>query len=177
VADASNLPVMLYNNPVAYKTFLSLQMFEDLSHNQHFEAMKESTGDIRYMTDIINKFDDRFKILTGVDDLAMESLLMGADGWVAGLVVAFPKETVAIYELIQQGRIEEARNIYRWFFPLLHLDIGSKFVHNIKLAEAVAGTGTEWVREPRLPLVGDERAKVVATVEKALANRPILPTI
>ncbi|MCP9766920.1 dihydrodipicolinate synthase family protein [Lacihabitans sp. LS3-19] len=177
VADATDLPVMAYNNPVAYKTFISIDMFKDLAQNQHFESMKESTGDIRYMTDVINEFGGRFKILSGVDDLAFESLVMGADGWVAGLVCGFPRETVVIYELVKQGRIQEAREIYRWFFPLLHLDIGNKFVQNIKLAEVGAGMGTEMVREPRLPLIGEEREKVLAVIEKALKSRPVLPQI
>lgn len=177
VADATDLPVMAYNNPVAYKTFLSIPMFKDLAQNQHFESMKESTGDIRYMTDIINEFGGRFKILSGVDDLAFESLVMGADGWVAGLVCGFPRETVVIYELVKQGRILEAREIYRWFFPLLHLDIGNKFVQNIKLAETAVGMGTEMVREPRLPLVGEERQAVLEVIEKALKVRPVLPQI
>jgi 1-pyrroline-4-hydroxy-2-carboxylate deaminase len=177
VADATDLPVMIYNNPLAYKTFVSIPMFHDLAQNQHFEAMKESTGDIRYMTDIINEFGGRFKILSGVDDLAMESLIMGADGWVAGLVDAFPRETVVIYELVKQGRIAEAREIYRWFFPLLHLDVSTKFVQNIKLAEVATGLGTEFVREPRMPLAGAEREKVLKIINDALAKRPILPKV
>jgi 1-pyrroline-4-hydroxy-2-carboxylate deaminase len=175
VADATDLPVMLYNNPLAYKTFITIEMFADLAQNQHFEAMKESTGDIRYLTDLINTFQERYKILSGVDDLALESLMMGAHGWVAGLVDAFPHETVAVYELVQQGRLDEAKAIYRWFFPLLHLDVSTKFVQNIKLAEAATGIGTEWVREPRLPLVGLEREQVLAIIQQALANRPVLP--
>lgn len=175
VADATDLPVMIYNNPLAYKTFISTTMFHDLAQNPHFESMKESTGDIRYMTDIINEFGNRFKILSGVDDLALESLLMGADGWVAGLVDAFPRETVVIYELVQQGRIEEARAIYRWFFPLLHLDVSTKFVQNIKLAEVATGLGTAYVRQPRLPLIGAERERVLKIINDALANRPTLP--
>jgi dihydrodipicolinate synthase/N-acetylneuraminate lyase len=177
VADATDLPVMAYNNPLAYKTFISIPMFRELAQNQHFESMKESTGDIRYMTDIINEFGDRFKILSGVDDLAYESLVMGAHGWVAGLVDAFPRETVVIYELIQQERYKEAREIYRWFFPLMHLDVSTKFVQNIKLAEVATGLGTEWVREPRLPLIGDERTQVLKIIEDALKVRPILPQI
>lgn len=177
VADATDLPSMLYNNPIAYKTFISIPMFQDLAQNAHFESMKESTGDIRYLTDLINTFGTRFKILSGVDDLAMESLLMGADGWVAGLVVAFPAETVAIYELVQQGRIAEARDIYRWFYPLLHLDVGNKFVHNIKLAEVATGLGTEHLRQPRLPLAGVEREQVLKVIETALATRPVLPKL
>lgn len=177
VADATDLPVMIYNNPVAYKTFISIPMFKDLAQNQHFESMKESTGDIRYMTDIINELGHRFKILSGVDDLALESLLMGADGWIAGLVDAFPRETVVIYELAKQGRIEEARAIYRWFFPLLHLDVSTKFVQNIKLAEVATGLGSEYVRQPRLPLVGEERERVLKVINDALAVRPVLPQI
>ncbi len=175
VADAGQRSSMIYNNPLAYKTFVDLDMFEDLAKNPLYDSTKESTGDIRYMTDIINRFGNRFKIMSGVDDLAMESLVMGADGWIAGLVCAFPKETVAIYELIKQGRINEAREIYRWFFPLLHLDVGGKFVHNIKLAEALAGTGTEWLREPRLNLVGEERQRVIDIVNEGLRTRPTLP--
>ncbi|MDJ1485743.1 dihydrodipicolinate synthase family protein [Cytophagaceae bacterium YF14B1] len=175
VAAHTSLPIMLYNNPLAYKTFISLEMFEELASEPKFEAMKESTGDVRYMTDIINKFGDRYKIMSGVDDLALESLLMGAHGWVAGLVDAFPAETVAIYELAKTGRVEEARVIYRWFFPLLHLDVSTKFIQNIKLAEVYTGIGTEYVREPRLPLAGAERAKVVKIIEDALATRPVLP--
>ncbi|MFN8349509.1 MAG: dihydrodipicolinate synthase family protein [Spirosomataceae bacterium] len=177
VADATDLPVMIYNNPLAYKTFVSIPMFKDLAQNAHFESMKESTGDIRYMTDIINELGGRFKILSGVDDLALESLIMGADGWVAGLVDAFPRETVVIYELAKQGRIVEARELYRWFFPLLHLDVSAKFVQNIKLAEVATGLGTEYVRQPRLPLIGEEREKVLRVINDALAKRPTLPAI
>lgn len=177
VADATDLPVMLYNNPLAYKNFISIPMFKELAANPHFEAMKESTGDIRYMTDIINELGDRYKILSGVDDLALESLVMGADGWVAGLVDAFPRETVVIYELVQQGRIQEAREVYRWFFPLLHLDVSTKFVQNIKLAEVATGLGTEYVRQPRLPLAGEERERVLKVINDSLATRPVLPQI
>lgn len=177
VADATDLPVMIYNNPIAYKTFFTIPMFKDLAQNAHFESMKESSGDIRYMTDIINELGDRYKILSGVDDLAFESLVMGADGWIAGLVDAFPRETVVIYELVKQGRLEEARAIYRWFFPLLHLDVSTKFVQNIKLAEVATGLGTEYVRQPRLPLAGDERVRVLKVIDDALAIRPTLPKI
>jgi dihydrodipicolinate synthase/N-acetylneuraminate lyase len=175
VADSTDLPVMLYNNPLAYKTFISIPMFRELADNEHFEAMKESTGDIRYMTDIINTFGNRYKIGCGVDDLALESLLMGADCWVAGLVDAFPKETVSIYELFKQGRVAEARDIYRWMYPLMHLDVSTKFVQNIKLAEVATGLGTEWVREPRLPLIGAEREEVLRIIEEGIRTRPVLP--
>ncbi|MDF7820229.1 dihydrodipicolinate synthase family protein [Runella sp. MFBS21] len=177
VADATDLPVMIYNNPIAYKTLVTIPMFKDLAQNAHFESMKESTGDIRYMTDIINEIGHRFKILSGVDDMALESLIMGADGWIAGLVDAFPRETVVIYELAKQGRIEEAREIYRWFYPLLHLDVSTKFVQNIKLAEVATGLGTEYVRQPRLPLIGEERERVLKVINDSLATRPVLPQI
>lgn len=177
VADATELTVMAYNNPVAYNNFISIPMFHDLSKNEHFLAMKESTGDIRYLTELKNALGDRFKIFSGVDNLALESLMMGADGWVAGLVDAFPRETVVIYELVQQGRFKEALPIYRWFFPLLHLDIGNKFVQKIKLAEVATGMGTEYVREPRLTLVGEERQAVIDVIDSALKTRPILPKI
>lgn len=177
VADSTDLPIMLYNNPIAYKTLITIDMFKELAHNPKFESVKESTGDVRYMTDMINELGDRFKILSGVDNLALESLMMGADGWVAGLVCAFPAETVAIYRLAQEGRYQEALEIYRWFYPLLHLDVSEKLVQNIKLAEAMTGMGTEHVREPRLKLSGEERERVVKIIETGLANRPKLPSL
>lgn len=174
VADATDLPIMLYNNPISYNIMLTIDMLQDLAQNEKFQAIKESCGDVRYMTDIKNALGDRYKILSGVDDLALESLVMGADGWVAGLVCAFPKETVAIYRLVQEGRIAEARAIYRWFAPLLHLDVSTKLVQNIKLAETMVGLGTEHVREPRLPLAGKEREEVVAILEEGIRTRPVL---
>ena len=129
----------------------------------------------RKISKMKSKFGDRFKILAGVDTLALESLLMGADGWVAGLVCAFPKETVAIYELQRAGKIKDAIKIYRWFLPLLELDTNSKLVQNIKLAEVATGIGTENVREPRLPLIGKERNHVINIIEKSLKCRPKLP--
>ncbi|MEL6922430.1 MAG: dihydrodipicolinate synthase family protein [Bacteroidota bacterium] len=175
VAGATHLPIMLYNNPLAYTIMIKLDMLAELAEVRNIEAIKESSGDVRYLSDIINRFGDRFSILTGVDDLAMEALVMGATGWVAGLVCAFPAETVAIYRLIKAGRIEEARDIYRWFLPLLHLDVSTKLVQNIKLAEVHTGLGTEHVRQPRLPLTGTERTHVEKVITDALANRPILP--
>jgi 1-pyrroline-4-hydroxy-2-carboxylate deaminase len=175
VINHGQLPGMIYNNPLAYKTFVSIPMFKELLENPLVESTKESTGDIRYMTDLINAFGDRLKIMSGVDDLALESLHMGAHGWIAGLVDAFPEETVAIYELQRQGRHAEALAIYRWFFPLLHLDVNSKFIQNIKLAELATGLGSEWVREPRLPLIGEERAHVLSVINDALKTRSPLP--
>ena len=175
VATHSSLPIMVYNNPVDYKTEVTLDMFDELLNCETIQAVKESTRDISNVTRIKNRFGDRLKIMTGVDTLALESLLMGADGWVAGLVCAFPAETVAIYELQRVGRIKEALEIYRWFLPLLELDINSKLVQNIKLAEVATGIGTENVRAPRLPLIGEERKKVLQIIEEGLKNRPILP--
>jgi len=176
VAKSTVLPIMIYNNPVDYGIEVKLDMFEELLEScENIQAVKESTRDISNINRIRNRFGDRLAILCGVDTLALESLLIGADGWVAGLVCAFPAETVAIYELAKAGRVEEAIEIYRWFLPLLELDINTKLVQNIKLAEVATGIGTENVREPRLPLVGEERKKVLDIIDRALKTRPSLP--
>ena len=175
VANNTSLPIMIYNNPVDYKIEVTLDMFDDLLKCDNIEAVKESTRDISNVTRIKNRFGDRLKIMTGVDTVALESLIMGADGWVAGLVCAFPRETVAIYELQKAGRIKEAIKIYRWFLPLLELDINPKLVQNIKLAEVYTKIGTENVREPRLPLHGAEREHVINIIENGLKTRPVLP--
>jgi len=175
VAAATDLPVMIYNNPVDYKIDVTPDMFEELIELPNIEAVKESTRDITNVTRLINRFGDRIKILCGVDTIAAEALLMGACGWVGGLVGAFPAETVAIYRLIRAGRIEEALEIHRWFLPLLELDIHPKLVQYIKLAEVEAGLGTEYVRAPRLILVGTEREQVLAVIRKGLSERPVLP--
>ncbi len=175
VAKNTSLPIMVYNNPVDYKIEVTLDMFEELLKHDNIQAVKESTRDISNVTRMINRFGDRLKILSGVDTLALESLLMGSDGWVSGLVCAFPQETVAIYKLAKAGRIEEALKIYRWFLPLLELDINSFLVQNIKLAEVATGIGTENVRAPRLPLQGAEREKVLAIIAEGLRTRPTLP--
>lgn len=177
VAAASPLPIMVYNNPVAYGVNITPEMYVEMADEPRFVAIKESSGDIRTLTNVINAVGDRYAIFSGVDDLALESLLMGAHGWVAGLVVAFPKETVAIYRLAQAGRVKEARAIYRWFAPLLHLDVSMKLVQNLKLAEAMVGVGTEHVRAPRMPLTGAERERVVQVIEAGLATRPALPQV
>ena len=174
VAKSTSLPIMIYNNPIDYKIEVTLDMFDELLQYDNIQAVKESTRDISNVTRIINYFGDRLKIMTGVDTIALESLLMGAHGWVAGLVDAFPKETVAIYKLQKAGSINEALEIYRWFLPLLELDINSKLVQNIKLAEMYTGIGTENVRLPRLPLIGDERKKVIKIIESSLETRPDL---
>nr|WP_315156128.1 dihydrodipicolinate synthase family protein [uncultured Flavobacterium sp.] len=175
VAKSTSLPIMIYNNPVDYKIEVTLDMFEELLKFDNIQAVKESTRDISNVTRIINRFGSRLKILTGVDTLGLESLLMGADGWVGGLVDAFPEETVAVYKLAKAGRIQEALTIYRWFLPLLELDINAQLVQNIKLAEVGAGLGTEYVRAPRVPLIGAERERVLAIIEEGLRTRPTLP--
>lgn len=175
VANSTTLPIMIYNNPVDYKIEVTLDMFEELMACKNIEAVKESTRDITNVTRIKNRFGDRLKIMTGVDTIALESLIMGADGWIAGLVCAFPAETVAIYELQRVGRIKEARAIFRWFLPLLELDINPKLVQNIKLAEVYTKIGSEQVRAPRLPLHGEERQQVINIIENALELRPTLP--
>lgn len=175
IADSTSLPIMIYNNPVDYKTEVTPDMFEELLSSPNIQAVKESTRDISNVTRMINRFGDRYKILCGVDTIAMEELLMGASGWVAGLVCAFPKETVAIYRLVRAGHIEEALSIYRWFLPVLELDIHPKLVQYIKLAESRTGVGSEYVRAPRLPLIGEERKNVLRIIDEAIASRPLLP--
>jgi len=172
IAESTDLPIMIYNNPVDYKIEVTLEMFEILQQNANIQAVKESTRDISNVTRMKNQFGDRFKILCGVDTLAMESLCMGADGWVAGLVCAFPKETVSIYNWIKSGDITKALQLYRWFLPLLELDIHPKLVQYIKLCESELGIGSEFVRAPRLALKGAEREKILAIIHKSLKNRP-----
>ena len=174
VANSTDLPIMIYNNPVDYKIEVTLDMFEELIACNNITAVKESTRDISNVTRMKNRFGNRIKILCGVDTLAMEELVMGADGWVAGLVCAFPKETVAIYNLAKQGMITEATSIYRWFMPLLELDIHPKLVQYIKLAETEVGLGNEYVRAPRLILVGEERERVLKVIRDGIAARPQL---
>ena len=175
IAGSTDLPIMIYNNPVDYKTEVTLDMFEELAECPNIQAVKESTRDVSNVTRMINRYGSRFKILCGVDTLAMEELLMGADGWIAGLVCAFPAETVAIYKLVAAGRIEEALAIYRWFLPVLELDIHSKLVQYIKLAEVQTGIGSEYVRAPRLALVGQERERILGIIGESVATRPSLP--
>ncbi|MBO9564717.1 MAG: dihydrodipicolinate synthase family protein [Niastella sp.] len=175
VANSTDLPIMLYNNPVDYKIEITLDMFEELAECQNIGAVKESTRDVSNVTRMFNRFGNRYKILCGVDPLAMEELVMGADGWVAGLVDAFPRETVAIYRLVKAGQLEEAAAIYRWFMPLLDLDIHPKLVQYIKLAATQAGIGSEYVRAPRLRLIGEERERVLEIINEGIRTRPTLP--
>jgi len=174
VARATGLPIMVYNNPLAYSVDITPEMFAEMADEPNFVAIKESSGDIRRITDILNAVGNRYDIFTGVDDLALESLMLGAVGWVAGLVCAFPRETVAIHKLVAAGRIPEALEIYRWFMPLLHLDVSLRFVQNVKLAEAIVRGTSTVVRQPRLELQGAERDRVETIVRTALAKRPDL---
>ena len=171
VATSTNLPILLYNNPVDYGTGISLGMFAELADVSNIQAVKESTRDVTNVTRMRNCFGDRFRILCGVDTLAFEELCLGADGWVAGLVCAFPRETVELYQLIIKGELEQARQLYRWFLPLLELDIHPKLVQYIKLAQSLTGLGTEYVREPRLQLEGEERERILKIIRGAIQNR------
>jgi 1-pyrroline-4-hydroxy-2-carboxylate deaminase len=175
VADSTDLPMMIYNNPVDYKIEVTLEMFEELAACPNIGAVKESTRDVTNVTRMRNRFSGRFKILCGVDTLALEELILGADGWVAGLVCAFPAETVTLYRLALAGRLEEARSLYRWFMPLLELDIHPKLVQYIKLAESRTGIGSEQVRPPRLVLEGAERKRILEIIDAGIAARPVLP--
>ena len=172
IANATKLPIMIYNNPIDYKIEVTLEMFAALESNKNITAVKESTRDITNVTRMINRFGDRFQILCGVDTIAMEALIMGANGWVAGLVDAFPEETVAIYSYCKQGELEKARSIFSWFLPLLELDISPQLVQNIKLCELATGMGTGHVRPPRLPLQGAELERVRSIIKIALDSRP-----
>jgi len=174
IAESTTLPILIYNNPVDYKIEVTVDMFAELMDCANIQAVKESTRDVSNVTRLRNRLGERLKILCGVDTIAMEELVMGADGWIAGLVNAFPKETVAIYRLTKAGLIREAAQIYRWFMPLLELDIHPKLVQYIKLAESFTGLGTEYVRAPRLTLTGSERTRIEKIIKDGIAARPKL---
>lgn len=171
IAKASELPIMIYNNPIDYGVDVTPEMFAELADEEKFVAIKESSRDVRRITDLINLVDSRYQIFCGVDDIALECLVLGANGWLAGLACAFPRETVMIYNLQKSGKLKEALALYRWFMPLLHLDVSTKLVQNIKLAEAMVEIGNENVRPPRLPLAGEERKKVIKIIQEALDSK------
>jgi len=177
VAGSTDLPIMVYNNPVDYKTEITLDMFEEMMECDNIQAVKESTRDVSNVTRLKNRFGNRLKVLCGIDTIAMEEMTLGAEGWVGGLVCAFPEETVAIYRLIKAGQIEEAIKIHRWFLPLLELDLHPKLVQYIKLAEAQTGIGSEHVRPPRLTLIGEERKSVLKIINDGIASRPTIPDL
>ena len=174
LARAVDLPIMIYNNHVAYKVDLKPADFAELVDEKNIEAVKESSHDSRRVTDMINRLGDRFKLLCGVDDLMLENVLFGATGWVSGLANSFPREAVQMFRLAEAGRKDEALALYRWFMPMLHLDVATKLVQYIKLVNQMTGEGSEWVRAPRLTLIGEERKMVEDIVNKALATRPNL---
>jgi 4-hydroxy-tetrahydrodipicolinate synthase len=174
VASASDLPIMCYNNPVSYGVDITPEMFADMADEPKFVAIKESSENPRRITDLKNATGDRYTLLCGVDDLVLESFILGAVGWVSGLVNAFPHENRLLWDLAQAGRWDEARDVYRWYTPLLHLDTHVKLVQYIKLAVAECGYGSERTRPPRLPLVGAERERILGVIRKALENRPSL---
>jgi len=177
IAAITDLTIMIYNNPFDYKIEVTLSMFEELAKVPTIVAVKESTRDVSNVTRMKNHFGDRFKILCGVDTLALEELALGVDGWIGGLVDAFPAETVTIYKLMKLGRYKEALDIYRWFLPLLELDIHSKLVQYIKLAATQTGLCTPYVRAPRLMLEGKEKETVLSIINKGIATRPTLPIL
>lgn len=176
IAQASGLPVMIYNNPPAYWVDTTPEMFVELADEPTIVAIKESSDNVRRITDIVNLLGDRYTLFCGVDDLAMEAVLLGATGWITGLGNAFPDENRAFWDLATANRWEEARAIYRWYTPLLHLDTKIKLVQYIKLAMAECGLGSEMVRPPRLPLVGAEREETLRIIRHAVATRPALAT-
>jgi 1-pyrroline-4-hydroxy-2-carboxylate deaminase len=172
VAKATDLPILCYNNPVSYGVDITPAMFADLADEPRFVAIKESSENVRRITDLKNHCGDRYLLFNGVDDLVLESVMLGATGWVAGLVNAFPEENRLLWDLATSGKFEEALRVYRWFTPLLHLDTHPKLVQYIKLAMAEAGLGSEMVRAPRMPLVGQEREEILAIIRKAMKTRP-----
>jgi 1-pyrroline-4-hydroxy-2-carboxylate deaminase len=175
VARSTGLPIMIYNNPISYANDITPEMFAQLASQKNFVALKESSGDVRRITDIRNTVGDRYAIFTGVDDLALEASILGIDGWVAGSGIAFPQENQYFWELTRRGEWDKARDIYRWFTPLLHLDTHVKFVQYIKLAVQECGLGKECVRAPRQVLKGDERKRVLKIIHDGIANRPKIP--
>ncbi|TLZ34298.1 MAG: dihydrodipicolinate synthase family protein [Gammaproteobacteria bacterium] len=173
VAQATSLPIMLYNNPPAYRVNIEIETLERLAELRNIVAIKESAPDPRRFTDLLNALGERYVLFAGLDDVVFEALTLGARGWVSGLTNAFPAESLALYEAIRADDLERARRIYRWFMPLLHLDSDPDLVQSIKLAEALMGRGSERVRPPRLPLAGARRAEVARRVERARATRPM----
>jgi 4-hydroxy-tetrahydrodipicolinate synthase len=173
-AKATGLPIMIYNNPISYANDITPRLFAELASQKNFVALKESSGDTRRITDIRNLLGNRYSIFTGVDDLVLESAVLGIDGWVAGAGIAFPKENQRLWDLTRRGAWDEARALYRWFTPLMHLDVHTKFVQYIKLAVQEAGLGAEWVRPPRLPLAGVERQQTLRLIRERLKKRPRL---
>ncbi len=175
VARATGLPIMIYNNPISYGHDITPALFAELADQKTFVAIKESSADTRRITDLHNTVGDRYAVFTGVDDLVLECAILGIDGWVAGSGIAFPAENQHFWELTRRRQWDPARELYRWFAPLLHLDTHPKFVQYIKLAVQECGLGAEWTRAPRLPLVGEERKRILQVIRGGLKNRPKMP--
>jgi dihydrodipicolinate synthase/N-acetylneuraminate lyase len=173
-AQATGLPIMIYNNPISYANDITPELFAELAEQKNFVALKESSGNTRRLTDLRNLLGERYSIFTGVDDLVLESAILGIDGWVAGSGIAFPRENQYLWDLTRRGEWDKALRVYRWFTPLLHLDVHTKFVQYIKLAVQECGLGSEWVRPPRLPLTGAERKAVLKIIHDSRASRPRL---
>ncbi|WP_341364199.1 dihydrodipicolinate synthase family protein [Thalassospira sp. SN3W] len=174
VAAKTKLPIMIYNNPGAYRIDIKPEEFNQLADVKNLVAIKESSGDPRRITDIYNACGDRFVLFCGMDDLVMETQVLGAVGWISGFTDAFPQESVALWKLLSEGKYKEALEIYRWFTPVLHMDVHAKLVQYIKLAQEMTGVGKAHVRAPRLPLVGEEMERIRATIQKAIDTRPKL---
>ena len=172
VASATDLPVMCYNNPTVYKVYITPEMFEDLAEVENIVCIKEAAGDTRRITDLFNKFKDRYIIFSGLDDVALESILLGCTGWISGLVDAFPRENGLMWDAATSGNWDKALEIYRWYMPMLHFDSHPKLVQYVKLASAEMGYGTEIVRPPRLPLIGEQREEALKIIRESAATRP-----
>jgi 4-hydroxy-tetrahydrodipicolinate synthase len=177
VAHSTGLPIMVYNNPVSYSVDISPEMFQELADERNLVAIKESSENVRRITDLVNVCGNRYILFGGVDDLVLESILLGAQGWISGLVNAFPDENRALWDLATSGQWAKARELYRWYTPLLHLDTKVKLVQYIKLAMQETGLGSEMLRAPRLPLAGKEREEILAIIRHAIATRPSLPAM
>ena len=172
VASATDLPIMCYNNPPVYKVDITPEMFEDLAEIENIVCIKEAAGDTRRITDLFNKFKDRYIIFSGLDDVALESILLGCTGWISGLVNAFPRENGLMWDAATSGNWDKALEIYRWYMPMLHFDSHPKLVQYVKLASAEMGYGTEIVRPPRLPLIGEQREEALKIIRESAATRP-----
>ena len=172
VASATDLPIMCYNNPPVYKVDITPEMFEDLAEVENIVCIKEAAGDTRRITDLFNKFKDRYIIFSGLDDVALESILLGCTGWISGLVDAFPRENGLMWDAATSGNWDKALEIYRWYMPMLHFDSHPKLVQYVKLASAEMGYGNEIVRPPRLPLIGEQREEALKIIRESAATRP-----
>lgn len=172
VASATDLPIMCYNNPPVYKVDITPEMFEDLAEIENIVCIKEAAGDTRRITDLFNKFKDRYIIFSGLDDVALESILLGCTGWISGLVDAFPRENGLMWDAATSGNWDKALEIYRWYMPMLHFDSHPKLVQYVKLASTEMGYGTEVVRPPRLPLIGEQREEALKIIRESAATRP-----